>query len=173
MQRCKRNQKTAGGGSRAFNNALPRRPRTPLLFYGGHHQERGKYPSGAGKAQNGYLSADRCRSVPVEQPPAPTRSDAPNFPPSRRARVDGSAAGTCAGFAGTRRKTHLRPSVAPASAICHLLRWFPTEPSRAPPTPGGTSNRGPGTQWKPSKAGSIGRGRLPLSRGDVPKGQRG
>ena len=41
LQRCKRNQKTAGGGSRAFNNALSRLPRTPCFFYGGATKGRG------------------------------------------------------------------------------------------------------------------------------------
>ena len=35
LQRCKRNQKPAGGGSRAFNNALSRRAPDPRYFYGG------------------------------------------------------------------------------------------------------------------------------------------
>ena len=138
----KETKESPGGGSRAFRNALPRRPRTPISFYGGHHQEGGKYPTGAGKNQDACLRANRCRSVPVERPPAPTRSIAPNFQPSRRAQMDGSGTGTCAGLAEPRRKTHPRSGTAPASALRRLLRRFAAGRFRVPPPPGGTSNRG-------------------------------
>ena len=136
LQRCKRNQKTAGGGSRAFNNALSRLPRTPCFLRGSHQGAR-LYPSGAGKGQDTAPRAARCRSVPVEQPPTPTRGDAPNLLPSREGAGRRSAARTCAGLAETYRKTRLRPGTAPASGLRHLLRRFAAEPSRAPPTPGG------------------------------------
>ena len=66
LQRCKRNQKTAGGGSRAFNNALSRRAPDPHLFYGGATKECGKNLPGAGKGQDTVSRAARCRSVLVE-----------------------------------------------------------------------------------------------------------
>ena len=114
----------------------------PPLFLRESHQEGGQSSAGAGRNQNGCLCADRCRSVPVEQPLAPTRSDAPNFLPSRRARADGSAAGTCAGLAETGCKTYQRSGAAPASAFRHLPWPLAVERSRAPLAPGGTSNRG-------------------------------
>ena len=82
LQRCKRNQKTAGGGSRAFHNALSRLPRTPIYFTG--EPPRGFLsPSGASKRQDTVPRAARCRSVLVEQACSPTRTIAPTFPPSR------------------------------------------------------------------------------------------
>ena len=40
-----------------------RRPRTPVLFYGGRHQEGRQNSSGAGKGQDTCLSAARCAAV--------------------------------------------------------------------------------------------------------------
>ena len=82
LQRCKRNQKTAGGGSRAFTMPYPASPEPPL-FLRGSHQRAKLYPSGAGKRQDTVPCAARCRSVLVEQVYAPTRAIAPGFPPSR------------------------------------------------------------------------------------------
>ena len=65
LQRCKRNQKTAGGGSRAFTMPYPAAPRTPVCFTG--EPSRGFVPpSGAGKRQDTGPRAARCRSVLTE-----------------------------------------------------------------------------------------------------------
>ena len=52
-------QNAAGGGSRAFNNALSRLPRTPCLFYGGATKRRG------------YIHPARAKDrIPLLAPPA-------------------------------------------------------------------------------------------------------
>ena len=86
LQRCKRNQKTAGGGSRAFTMPYPAAPRTPVYFT--VEPPRGcAFPSGAGKRQDTVPRAARCRSVLAEWDCVPTRGIAPNALPARRARV--------------------------------------------------------------------------------------
>ena len=101
LQRCKRNQKTAGGGSRAFDNALSRLSLPPLSRFARHlpltggvgpgppicftrePSRGGISPSGAGKGQDTVPRAARCRSVFLEQVLAPTRAIAPGVRPSR------------------------------------------------------------------------------------------
>ena len=76
-----------GDGSRAFNNALSRLPRTPIYFT--REPPRGCVSSsGAGKRQDTVPCAARCRSVLVEQAYAPTRAIAPGFQISRGGSVD-------------------------------------------------------------------------------------
>ena len=82
LQRCKRNQKTAGGGLRAFDNALSRLPRTPISSTG-EPSRGGVSPSGAGKGQDTVPRAARCRSTFFEQVLASTRAVAPASLPSR------------------------------------------------------------------------------------------
>ena len=135
----------------------PAAPRTPCFLRGA--PPRGCVSlSGAGKNQDACLSANRCRSVLLEQLLAPTRPIAPSFHPSRGGSVVASppwlvpdtqnfCEHTCSGFAPASGFVDHRPI--PALDL----------PGYRPP--GGTSNRGDatGTQWKPSAAGSIGRGR--------------
>ena len=80
---CRQSRQSAtGGGSRAFDNALSRLPRTPCFFTGGPPRAR-LYPSGAGKDQDTVPHAARCRSVLIGPTYAPTRAVAPGFLPSR------------------------------------------------------------------------------------------
>ena len=54
----------AGGGSRAFDNALPRLPRTPVLFYGGSIKKVGNALSAREKPRMPFLAppaAAQCR----------------------------------------------------------------------------------------------------------------
>ena len=166
-----------GGGSRAFTMPYPAAPRAPVYLRGSHQGAR-LYPSGAGKGQDTAPRAVRCaavggfvalrmrrtpcgccRSVLVKQAYSPTRTVAPSFHPSRGGSV----------------------AALPPWRVLRIGKWLQHSPplglqqSFGPLTtvpipalefssyrpPGGTSNRGAamGPQWKPSAAGSIGRGR--------------
>ena len=69
--------------------------------------------------------------------------------------------GTCTVLAKTRRKSHRVPVPHLAAGFVTCSASFPLDLAGHRQPPGGTSNRGTaaGTQWKPSVAGSIGRGR--------------
>ena len=141
MQRCKRNQKTAGGGSRAFTMPYPACPRTPI-FYEGAIKNAGNSLPAREKPRIGVCMPTAAAKVWLNDHLLLQEASRLPFCPRGRAQVDGSVTGTCAVLAKTCCKSHRVPVPHPSAGLVACSANFPLDlPGHCQP-PGGTSNRG-------------------------------
>ena len=147
MQRCKRNQKTAGGGSRAFTMPYPACPRTPI-FYEGAIKNAGNSLPAREKPRIGVCMPTAAAKVWLNDHLLLQEVSRLLSSSRGRAWVDASPLESTPDWRKrTVRRTHI-PVPHPSAGLVACSDGSPLNGLGHRQPPGGTSNRGP--QWGPN-----------------------